>query len=82
MISNTSTGRIHVVGNDQRSQYDGNSFWVAVISLLDDVGNDQRSQYDGNNIAIEPITLESKSGTTREVSTMGTVDVPGYTSSV
>ena len=38
------------VGNNQRSQYDGNNWlldqWSDVVVT---VGNDQRSQYDGNN---------------------------------
>ena len=64
------------VGNDQRSQYDGNPSLVALVFRCGYVGNDQRSQYDGNTTS--QFTSASLSlwlsGTTREVSTMGTVN--------
>ena len=41
------------------------------------VGNDQRSQYDGNTEAPDLSPKDAdKSGTTREVSTMGTTSLP------
>ena len=36
------------VGNDRRSQYDGNVWLEELSKKFDLVGNDRRSQYDGN----------------------------------
>ena len=44
---NPCTERL-AVGNDQRSQYDGNYLTPITHYKLMKVGNDQRSQYDGN----------------------------------
>ena len=61
------------VGNDQRSRYDGNQDKIYPGLIKDLVGNDQRSRYDGNLGQVRALLpYQVQSGTTREVSTMGT----------